>query len=276
MAWCFNGHDRKAASLSIHRADGRFYCFGCGAKGRDWNTLAALIGGETLCDQDLPDPGGILSAHLRRHSDKIARANKVATGSSALLPWGLKPWTGGKYRGLSAGFLKRANAYCWYDDGVQTQRIFFPIHQRKTLMGWIARRLDSDNHMKYRNSPKLAATKILYPFDFVYEYFDCSTVVLVEGPMDALRLCYHHIPALAIMGTNSWRDSKRGLLGYLGTKRVIICTDADPAGKKCRYDTLEPSLEAWFTTEHFHPPHGEDPGCMAKEHITALKQVVES
>lgn len=269
MAWCFNGHDEKAASLSIHRASGMFYCYGCGVKGKDWNALAALIGGDKLRDQDLPDPFSIISDQLSRHIAKAA--------VKAAVPWGLKPWDRGKYRGLSEGFLKRVEAHLWYDDGVRTDRIFFPIYQRTKLMGWVARRLDSDSHMKYRNSPKLPATKILYPFDFVHKQFNCSTIVLVEGPMDALRLCYYHIPALAIMGTNNWRDKNRGLLTQLGAKRVIICMDADAAGKKCRYEVLEPSLETWFKkTEHFHPPHGEDPGCMSREQINELKKLVET
>jgi len=268
MAWCFNGHDQKAASLSIHRATGMFYCYGCQAKGRDWNALAALIGGDKLRPQDLPDPFSIISDQLSRH---LAKAT-----TKAEVPWGLKPWSGGKYRGLSEGFLEKVEAHHWYDDGVRTNRIFFPIYQRKKLMGWVARRLDSQDYMKYRNSDNLPATSVLYPFDFIYKYFDCKTVVLVEGPLDALRLCYHRIPALAIMGTGNWRDSKRGLLTQLDTERVIICMDADNAGKKCRYEKLEPSLEPWFQTEHFHPPHGEDPGCMAKEQINALKVLVET
>lgn len=265
-AFCFEGHDRKTPSLSIRKADGAFYCFGCGVRGPNWNALAKYIGGKKLRQQDLPDPFGLLHDHLSRHIARMA--------AEAELPWGLEPWTQGKHRGLSPAFLTRLEAHRWYDDFMRCYRVFFPIQQQGELMGWVARRLDKSDEMKYRNAPRMPAKRILYPHDFAHRYFDCRTVALVEGPMDALRLCHFRIPALAIMGTNNWHDRKRSLLLNLGVQRVVIATDGDAAGKKCRYDSLEPSLMAWFDVEHFFPPEGDDPGSMKRKHVERLRRMV--
>jgi DNA primase len=266
-AYCFKGHDSKSPSLSIRKSDGTFYCFGCGVKGRGWNALAKAIGADQLAEEDLPDPFSILHEELTRKLE--------AQDEPVGLPWSLEPWTKGKYRGLSTGFLKRLGARLWYDDAVGAYRIFFPIYQRKRLLGWVARRLDNHSEMKYRNAPKMRSTDILYPFDFIHEAFEPTTVALVEGPMDALRLCHLKIPALAIMGTNNWRKRKRSLLLSLGVERVVICTDGDPAGLKCRYE-MQPDLIQWFDVEHYFPPEGEDPGGMGRDYTDQLKKMVNS
>lgn len=265
-ASCFNGHGTNTPCLSIRKADGMFHCFSCNAKGRDWKALIKALGGDVPNDDELPDPFKILHAQLESAAPKETDVS---------IPWGSKPWDQGSYRGLSLGFLRRLHTQLWYDDIDRCNRILFPIQQDSELFGWVARRLDEKKERKYRNATGLKASAILYPSDFVWRYLASKTVVLVEGPMDALRLCHFRIPALAIMGTPNWRDSKRTLLLRHGIRRVIICTDSDVAGRICRYDKLEPSLSEWFEVEHFFPPEGEDPGSMPKKLCLELKALAE-
>lgn len=265
-AYCYNGHDSKSPSLSIRKTDGTFYCFGCGESGYGWNALAEKIGAKKLKEEELPDPLYVLYKQLSAQEENTKDANIV-------LPWDAEPWTLGKYRGLSPGFLKRLDAKHWYDSGVRAYRILFPISQKKKLLGWVARRLDKIDDMKYRNAPKMRAMDILYPFDFVHQYFDSPSIVLVEGPMDALRLCHFQLPALAIMGTNNWRKKNRSLLLSLDVEKVVICTDGDPAGLKCRGD-ITPDLEEWFDVEHYFPPEGDDPGGMERKYVEELRKLL--
>jgi len=268
---CFNGHGARTPCLSIRKSDGAFKCFSCNVKGRDWKVLVAALGGQ-LPDAEAPDPFAILKAQ---------QDNSIEVVSKISLPWGTEPWGRQHYRGLSAGFLRRLDARRWYDDKSRCDRILFPITQQSdpdeepALMGWVARRLDQNQETKYRNAPGMKSTQILYPLDFVRQYLRGDTVVLVEGPMDALRLCHFRIPALAIMGTNNWRPQKRGILVRLGITRCIICTDGDVAGIRCRYETLEPALQDRFDVEHFHPPDGEDPGSMDRRLCLELRDLVQ-
>jgi len=270
-AMCFNGHDHATPSLSIRKADGAFFCFGCGVRGKNWNALQQHIGGDRLRDQDLPDPFGLLNQHLANH---VARA-----AAKQRLPWNLEPWDQGvRYRGLSYGFLRRTQAHRWYDDAVRCPRILFPIVQKRALLGWVARRIDQGDKMKYRNAPAMKATEILFPFDFVARTFRPRSIVLVEGPMDALRLCHFKIPALAIMGTNNWSRMKYLALLSLGIDNIVICTDGDAAGLKCRYEVLEPALldvpQPPFRVQHYLPPTGEDPGSMDRRFVDELRALL--
>ncbi len=270
QAWCFEGHDHKTPSLSIRKSDGAFYCFGCGVRGKNWNVLAARIGAARLKDKDLPDQFKPMHEGLNRYIE--SQVSKLS------LPWDVEPWDEPKYRGLPLSFLQKVNALKWYDDGTRTYRILLPIQQRSKLVGWVARRLDKQQFMRYKNCPGLPAKQILYPYDFVDRHFNDRVVVLVEGPFDALRLCRHHIPALAIMGTNNYTKKKQTMLYELGrrTKRVIICTDADDAGKKCRYETLDPMLREYFAVEHYFPPANKDPGNMPMDCIRELRDQVRN
>jgi len=271
---CFNGHGTNTPCLSVRKTDGAFICFSCDARGRNWEALVKALGGNLPDDEDIPDPFGILNAQL-------PGMNKESHTSSSL-PWGVEPWTQGKYRGLSPGFLTRVGAQRWYDDKMRCQRILFPIWQKQNmdkegpgLQGWVARRIDDGTEMKYRNSPGMKAARILYPYNFVRKHLRNKVVVLVEGPMDALRLCHFRIPALAIMGTNNWHSVKLRRLLRLGVKHVIICTDGDVAGKRCRYEKLEPELSEYFEVEHFFPPDDEDPCSMSKQLCLQLRDRVQ-
>lgn len=309
QAFCIKGHDRETASLTIWRDTGSFHCFGCGLHGRSWNELAALIGAKELHEKDLgegglPDPFELLQGQLER-----SRAKENARPS---LPWDVEPWKHGSYRGLSPVFLQKLQAQRWYDLKMKCHRILWPIYQEGALEGWVARRLDDGKERKYKNSPGLPAKKILFPYDFVRKHFDCSTVVLVEGPMDALRLNHLRIPAVAIMGTQNWGETNLGLLLNIANdfeferkkQRFVICTDGDAAGKKCRYGQLEPALRQYteledrvaqrakrsrrlrtlwndpagddvpWEIEHYNPPSGEDPGSMGMVHVEELRGLV--
>jgi len=270
-AVCFMGHDRATASLNIRRADGMFYCFGCGVKGKDWNALAAKIGGQKLDEEAMPDPFSLMNERIKNNIAKDIMRQR--------LPWNIEPWTHGRWRGLSPKLLTLLEAHRWYDDAdtVRAYRILFPIRQFGDLRGWVARRLDNRNEMKYRNSLSLPAQELLYPYDFVAKRMNTNTIVIVEGPFDALRLINYGIPALAILGTNNYTEENKSLIASLDTERVIVATDSDEAGLKCRHRTLWPSLREWFEVEDFFAPRTEgknDPGSMPMSYVKKLKEAV--
>lgn len=57
-----------------------------------------------------------------------------------------------------------------------------------------------------------------------------KTLALVEGPRDALRLMSIGIPAIAILGTQSWSKRKSRMIELTGARRVVLCMDGDDAG----------------------------------------------
>ena len=75
----------------------------------------------------------------------------------------------------------------------------------------------------------------LFPYDFATQMMkakELSTLVLVEGPRDALRLLKYGIPAMCIMGTQSWGAAKLRLLEFTSATRIVLMMDGDLAGRK--------------------------------------------
>jgi len=77
-----------------------------------------------------------------------------------------------------------------------------------------------------------------------------NTIVLVEGPRDAIRLFRDGIPVAAILGTNNWTNAKRQILEAEEFDRVILLMDGDKAGKKAESE-LGPDLKKHMPTKIF-------------------------
>ena len=264
--FCFKGHDSKTPSLSIRRIDGAFLCFGCGVKGKNWNAFASFLKVDTLGEDDIPDPFITLSYQMERKYKRALREVK--------LPWDVQPWEQ-PYRRISAETWKRVGALRWYDDdpSVQAERLLIPVSMYDEVEGWVARRTDTalpgeKLEKPYRNAPGMSSQETLLPLDLVIA-MKPETVVLVEGPMDAMRLVNYNIPALAILGTRNYIPDNRVHILNTGATKVILAMDGDEAGDEARYD-IAPSIREMFDLEHFVCPEGKDPGNMPKEYLDKL------
>lgn len=258
-AYCFQGHDTKTPSLSIRKLDGAFYCFGCGVKGHDWNSLQKYLKVDPLSPDQLPDPFEVLSKRI-----SSIRTRENATYS---LPWDIEEWKG-SWRRIPEKTLRKLDAVQYYDDFEHTYRILFPIYMYSELRGWTARRLDKEKEFAWRHAPNMASKSILYPFDLVVG-MSPKSVVLVEGPYDAIRLINLRIPALAILGTNNFSPQNVVSLVNTGANEIILAMDGDPSGDKARQE-IAPQLEDLFSVEHFHCPRGQDPGSVNQKFLKKL------
>jgi hypothetical protein len=146
------------------------------------------------------------------------------------------------------------------DDGTgfwsSTKFIYLPVNINGEQRGYFRARLRKD---KTGNAPSylLAATESgtpwakqfgLWPFDYAIELMhklDSSTITLVEGQRDALRLLLSGVPAVCIFGTQSWSDSKAKLLEIAGVERVIMLMDGDCAGKDAT-ERIKPEARRFF------------------------------
>jgi len=262
--FCFKGHDLKTPSLSISKKTGRFHCFGCGIGGPSWNVLAGLIGAAPIGEDEGPDPFRILN-------DDLEQRIKKAQPTTASLPWDLDPWVGG-WRKVSARTMKKVKASSWYDDKMRCYCAMLPIYMYKELQGWVARRLDKKKERKYKNNYGLDVRYWFYPFDVVAR-MKTKVVVLVEGPYDALRLIDNGIPALAVLGSGNYSPESRVHLINLQVKKVVVATDGDAAGDKCRLE-ITPSLEEFFKVEQFYCRLKSDPGKFKPRELEELTQLL--
>ena len=117
--------------------------------------------------------------------------------------------------------------------------MYLPIDIRGKTRGYIKAQIEKPKDKgipSYINSHGSWSLKQgLFPYDHVIHMLKqqgVSTVALVEGPRDALRLIRNGIPALCIVGTHSWSKSKIRLLEMAGISRIILMMDGDVAGRK--------------------------------------------
>lgn len=268
-------HADSNPSCSVHTSGhkmpvGTFHCWSCGAKG-PWHKLADRLGLDSGSHYH-PENFALSRAHaIRRRYD--AEQEQRRNQFNGRLPAGCQPWEHGNFRELSEEFLIRIGAKRFYDDRSDCYRIVFPVkNQRGVIKGSTSRRLDAGKDFPWINSPGVWTSSTFYPLELMPSYMD--TVVLVEGPYDALRLNYHGIPALSILGTQNWNYTKVSILEGLGINTVVLCMDGDPAGRIAEakiFNDMEGKLKRKrFRLPIENPPI--DPGNMDEEKIEALRE----
>ena len=119
---------------------------------------------------------------------------------------------------------------------INTKFLYFPVMVNGKEAGYIKAAKEKSTSKKvpsYLNKPGLwSKTHGLFLFDQALELADGSnTIILTEGPRDPMRLLMEKLPAVAMLGTQSWSDAKRRLLERAGIEHLILCMDGDEAGR---------------------------------------------
>lgn len=253
-------HGEKSPSGRIlHRPDGQyagsFKCYGCGRKA-SWNEIASIFGlkkygrKQAIADsQEVPslntsslDNALLSKGPKRTETLQLFDLDNQAAVNAA----GLKA---NSWRGFKLPFLQRVGLQLVYvrkldpDTGEANSfgryYLYLPILIRRKLRGYIKAQVfkpEVKSIPSYINSSGSWSLKYgLFPYDHVSEMLkenEWSTVVLVEGPRDALRLIRFGIPALCIVGTHSWSKEKLRMLQFLGVSTIVLMMDGDLAGRK--------------------------------------------
>jgi DNA primase len=267
-------HPDSSPSCMVHISGhkfkvGVFHCWSCNASG-SWPKLAEKLGLESGASYIPENPFGAKSRAVKQ---VLVEAEEQAREQfREHMPLGHEPWEHGSFRGLPEEFLIKAGARRYYDDKSEVHRIVFPVlNKNGTIIGSVARRLDKSSFMPWLNAPGPWARKALFPLHTMQR--PLTTVVLVEGPFDALRLNYLGIPALSILGTSNWTPQKLSTLEGMCVKRVVICMDGDKAGRICESQIFE-ATEGVIRRKRFRLPienPGVDPGNMNEELVEALR-----
>ena len=264
------------------RKDGKTsFCFVCRATG-SWQKVAEKIGatkfGKTAGLYSDENASTELSAALR--SRMAATALLDDDEGSCEIPEGMTPWIGG-WRGFDESFLRWMNAYRWHqvittEDGrmFTTERIWFPCIQWGEYVGFVSRRLDKLDVARYYNAPWMKAAETLFGFDAARAYKQ-KTMVLVEGPVDAMKLLAAGIPACAVLGTSNF-GKKESMLRAAGWEHCILLYDNDNAGREGVLHAY-PRIASVMQVEVMNLPEGiKDPGEMTPDDLMWLKSYVGS
>jgi len=225
------------------RSIGYFACRGCG-KHMPWSDFATALSLEpfqTKPEASVPDRDlsylddeflGEGTGTIKKEAHSLYPLDEKSAERMGLkaLHW----------RGFDFDFLHKVGCRCIYLEESSRFFIYMPVYVGGTLRGYIKgfpiKPAASKNLPTYFNAGgSWSAQYGLFPYDYAVALMgrkNLKTLVLVEGPRDALRLCREGIPAICILGTQSWSHMKVRLLEQSGAETIILCMDADAAGRK--------------------------------------------
>ena len=139
------------------------------------------------------------------------------------------------------------------------------------LVGWIGRDLDGISDRKYYNMPGMKVLSTLWPWPASITK-DSTSIVLVEGITDALRLLQAGIPALATLGT-AWSSLRTTLLQILGVENIVLAYDNDDAGYIAN-EQIALELSKSFSSDSISKwewPDKNDPGDAPWSEVLSLR-----
>lgn len=229
---------------SSSNSPGYFKCYGCG-HAVPWNELAPLIG---LKPYTWTKPKQQFARPLPTREEEEQK-RKLRFRHRAI-PAG-KIW-----RQIKTDTLIKIGATRVTIPGSNAPTmLFFPVMVKGKQRGYIRARM-----RKVEDEPSYLNAGGGWSKDFGLFLYDqavklmhelgIQTIVLVEGPRDALRLFELGIPAIAILGTMSWSARKSRIVEMTGAKTVVLAFDGDDAGKKA-YALIQPQLEGLVETVKF-------------------------
>lgn len=252
---------------NMKQSVGYFRCYSCSAKA-SWNQLAETLGlkpfrteGKPVDEHvDPPDP----SFWGQDLFPKTARVKDSGTDNQVFVQEDLKfSRLKSDWRGVKLDLLKWIGAKVAYSPEKDREYVWLPVYAFGDLVGYIKARFEKPEPFINSEGKKISPPSYLnaagrwslisglFPFDSAIELMnekDLSTMVLVEGPRDALRLLAFGIPAVCILGTHSWTKHKVRMLEKAGVENVILMFDGDEAGRKATL-LIYPQIKQFFHTK---------------------------
>lgn len=247
---CPYHNERTASGRIFHssssKSPGFFRCYGCGRTAK-WDEVAPLLGLKPL-QWSKPDEQ-FAAPLLRKRSDKDQENREMILED---LPDN-KVW-----RSIPTSFLRevgcRKGHFYYPDSDVHGKAwVYMPVLMNGELRGFSRGRTrkEKDKPSYINSSGGWTKDYGLFPYDYAKALASKKRyVILVEGQRDALRLLMNGIPAVAIMGTQSWSERKSRMIELMGVDFAVLMMDGDDAGIAA-IELIEPQLSHLVNTEVF-------------------------
>jgi DNA primase len=120
------------------------------------------------------------------------------------------------------------------------------------IVGWVCRRTE-DKKPKYVYSKGFKRAKVVFGL-YNITRLKPPYVCIVEGPLDAMWLYQHRIPAVALLGVFCSKAQER-LISKLPVGEIVMCLDNDEAGKEST-KPLSRRLSKYFPVSTVNFPDG--------------------
>lgn len=163
------------------------------------------------------------------------------------------------------------------------RRIMFPIRDlRGRVQGFGGRALEADGPAKYINSSDHLVFRKGQTVYGLYERaqagVDSPGCVVVEGYMDVVGLAQHGVPGVVAPLGTAVKPAQIEWLFASGIDEVVLCFDADAAGRTAArrgFDRLLPLLSGTRRLKVARLPHGHDPDSYVRAHgAAAFRRII--
>jgi DNA primase len=246
---------------------GFFHCYGCGTNG-NWNDLAKALDLTPLSEEEIKHQESLLVPLSKAQTDSFYnRDDDTLQMMTTMIDWdNSQTW-----RTVNGDLLNKIGAKLMFSNRKEL-KLFLPCYQNKSLNGGIQALLErKQGEVGYIYTKGSWVKKTLFPFDYVksiYREYN-STVALVEGSRDALRLIQHGLPALAILGSQNWSEKKANLIKMMNPKKIVMAFDGDRAGEHA-YDIVMKSFTGFKNIYKIDFEQGQDPADLTKEQVSCI------
>lgn len=209
---------------------GRYKCWGCNAT-KTWNELAIVLHLQQV-DNRKSTPDEVPDLNMKNMRRNMLGAQEGDEKEQPPEKFDFFPLQE-NWRGFKSTFLTKLGAKLAYLDRTGMFYVYLPVLINGVEEGYIKAQQvkPTDGGPSYINKAGPWSRKVgLFPYDYAVELakkHKIRTIVLTEGPRDAMRLCRDGIPAVCILGTQSWGPGKRRLLETAGFKKVLLVMDGD-------------------------------------------------
>lgn len=255
---------------------GSGHCFACGASYPSWKaTLSRLYGGEksTLSNADVMD----LSFYdFTKDLEQIFLSENIDIKEIQPELKATRPWDDRNWRSIPSETMKAVGARLTFNPKYG-ERAFIPCYIHKKLVGGIFANLKKNGKRNYFNTKGDWVNTILVFYDYVRKNFKgLNTIVLVEGPRDALRLLSWGIPALALLGTaHAKNEYKYDLLSnFDNLENIILAFDGDEAGRMATKEAYR-HLKDEYNVVTFKVGDNQDICSIKEKKISKLKKHIK-
>lgn len=268
------GHIDHNPSFWINADSGAFICFSCQWKGNLYTLVSYVEGIDPAQVDKWIGTDSNMSARFQRLTSTHKEAPRIEEPTiiteSMLSAFIEVPDAALKSRGLT---LDAANKY-----GIRWNRLennwIIPIRDPQTnaLLGWQEKGYD---RRFFKNSVRVKKSEAL----FGYENYNGGDLIVVESPLDVVRLASLGYTGAAIYGASV---SETQLKLISNADRIIFALDNDDAGRlstsKVIKDCVNKHIEAWFFNYDGIPM--KDVGGMSRNEIelgiTNARHIVRS
>lgn len=275
-------HDEKTPSFTVAPDKGVFYCFGCGAGGdvielvQRAESLDFVGAASLLAKQygvELEDGNGgtdvvrLAWSYMQKHAEK-ARGYLERRGITGDFPVGydLGDWLGAvDHEAAKRAGILRVNsrgAYSPFRD-----RVVFPVRASGVVIGLTGRDTTGKRRAKWFHSHFSRNSNLFLLDESRRAAVEAGFIVVVEGPLDALKIHSAGLPAVAVFGASLSQKQARKLAA-LGVD-VYVGFDRDAAGLKGVLEALEALRGVAIARVVTWPQGVNDPGELDAEGIVA-------